>query len=505
MANTTIQIKKSSVPGNKPLSLANGELAINFADGKLFYNNTTNQIAEFAPAAGFSFGSVSANGTLLVADVAADVLTIAAGNNINIVAAALTDRLTISLSDDVVIPSSGSLKVNAVGGDEGGEIKLANAITNSGITTDVIIDIFQNQLRFFESGGTNRGAFINLAIASAGVGSNLLAASAGSTDTTARTIGSSAFDKANAANVLAFNALPNVSGVSTAGTLVIPTGNLNIGASPGSAKLYVFASGGNTAAVVYGSLGGVTVDYQSSSQNYYEANLHSFKSGTTGPNSERMRIDDTGVTANGNVIIRSHGTAQLSIESDADNVNEFEQARLYLKQDGGGTVMRMGFRDGSNDFEFMHEGTGNGLRFGANNNTHMVMDVLGNVSIGATSTQYKLEVIGSFAATTKSFVIPHPTKENFKLRYGSLEGPENGVYLRGRSKRMTIELPEYWEKLVDPDSITVNITPIDRKQELFVKSVTSKKVVLGGGRKPDFFFTVFAERKDVPKLVVEYE
>lgn len=37
MSNTAIQIKYSSVSGNVPLSLANGELAINTFDGKLFY------------------------------------------------------------------------------------------------------------------------------------------------------------------------------------------------------------------------------------------------------------------------------------------------------------------------------------------------------------------------------------------------------------------------------------------------------------------------------------
>ena len=51
----------------------------------------------------------------------------------------------------------------------------------------------------------------------------------------------------------------------------------------------------------------------------------------------------------------------------------------------------------------------------------------GNVGIGTSNTSYKLHVVGSFAATTKSFVIDHPTKSDMKLRYGSLEGPENGV------------------------------------------------------------------------------
>jgi hypothetical protein len=44
MANTVIQIKYSTVTGNTPTSLANGELAINTTDGRLFYSNTTGAI-----------------------------------------------------------------------------------------------------------------------------------------------------------------------------------------------------------------------------------------------------------------------------------------------------------------------------------------------------------------------------------------------------------------------------------------------------------------------------
>ena len=39
---------------------------------------------------------------------------------------------------------------------------------------------------------------------------------------------------------------------------------------------------------------------------------------------------------------------------------------------------------------------------------------------------------GAFSAVTKSFVIKHPLEEGKILRYGSLEGPENGVYIRGK-------------------------------------------------------------------------
>lgn len=219
-SNTRIQLKKSNTPGSVPTSanLAHGELAINLADGKLFYKNTTNHVVEFSPQQTIpdSFGTVNANSTLIIADTQSDILTLIAGNNVSIVGDAINDTITIGLKDDVAI--SGLLSITASSGDEGGEIRLANAVTNSLLAGPVNIDIYQNKLRFFVSGGDARGAFINLASTSAGVGTDLLAA-ASATDTTARNLASEAFDKANAANVLAFNALPNTNGVTFNGTL----------------------------------------------------------------------------------------------------------------------------------------------------------------------------------------------------------------------------------------------------------------------------------------------
>lgn len=208
MPNTVIALKKSATSSAVPTDLANGELAINYADGKLYYKNISGAVVEFNPTTSSNyFGTVNANSTLLVADTTNDVLTILPGNNISIVGDAVNDRLTIALANDVVIPSTGTFKVAAVGGDEGGEIKLANAITNSVLAGDIIIDIYQNKLRFFEAIGTNRGAFINLASAAAGVGTDLLAPSGSSTDTTARDWATSAFAQANTARDHANSAL----------------------------------------------------------------------------------------------------------------------------------------------------------------------------------------------------------------------------------------------------------------------------------------------------------
>lgn len=51
MANTVIQLKHSTVQGNVPVSLANGEISINTRDGKLFYAEPDGTVVEFtAPA-----------------------------------------------------------------------------------------------------------------------------------------------------------------------------------------------------------------------------------------------------------------------------------------------------------------------------------------------------------------------------------------------------------------------------------------------------------------------
>jgi hypothetical protein len=112
---------------------------------------------------------------------------------------------------------------------------------------------------------------------------------------------------------------------------------------------------------------------------------------------------------------------------------------------------------------------------------------------------------GALSAITKSFDIEHPTKKDMRLRYGSLEGPENGVYIRGKSSSSTITLPDYWTGLVDEDSMTVQLTSIGKHKNLYVKDISNNTVTVGGIRGEfEFFYFIQAERKDVDKLVVEY-
>ena len=128
------------------------------------------------------------------------------------------------------------------------------------------------------------------------------------------------------------------------------------------------------------------------------------------------------------------------------------------------------------------------------------------VGIGTTTPGFKLQVNGSFGATTKSFVIPHPTKQGRTLQHGSLEGPEHGVYYRGRLEGSVIELPEYWTALVDEDTITVQLTPNGDFQMLYVEKIEDNQVFVANAADEgvDCFYIIHGERKDVGKMEVEY-
>jgi len=118
--------------------------------------------------------------------------------------------------------------------------------------------------------------------------------------------------------------------------------------------------------------------------------------------------------------------------------------------------------------------------------------------------------LGTFtavAAPFKKFDIPHPTKSGYRLVHTCLEGPEIGVYYRGRLVNSNvIELPEYWRGLIDAETITVSLTPHTFHQELYVKSIewgTRIKIINNCGGSVDCSYIVYAERKDVPKLEIE--
>lgn len=160
MANTVIAIRASGTAAATPSLgvIANGEIALNYADGIIYYKTSSNTL-----------GSIR---TTQPAGLTTEVQYNDAGSF------GSNSRLTFSKTTGLL--SSTLLKSTQSVGDEGGQLDLSTSATNTTLAGgSVAIDIYQNRLRIFETGGTNRGVYIDLANgAAAGVSTNLITGSA---------------------------------------------------------------------------------------------------------------------------------------------------------------------------------------------------------------------------------------------------------------------------------------------------------------------------------------
>jgi hypothetical protein len=127
IANTSLLLKKSGISGNTPTSLANGELAINFSDGKLFYKNALGNISYFYGANnGPSFSTTNANNSLITASTPNDILGFNSTNGISITACTSSKTITID----------GSLTYNLANS--------ANSYANTAYNTAIISGFYAN-------------------------------------------------------------------------------------------------------------------------------------------------------------------------------------------------------------------------------------------------------------------------------------------------------------------------------------------------------------------------
>lgn len=103
--STTIKVKKSGVTGNIPsnASLEYGELALNYADGILYYKNPSNVISFISGSVANTFETINANGTLIISDSNTDILSLQAGDGLHISGDGITDTVTFSVrfTDDI--------------------------------------------------------------------------------------------------------------------------------------------------------------------------------------------------------------------------------------------------------------------------------------------------------------------------------------------------------------------------------------------------------------------
>jgi hypothetical protein len=235
MANTVIALKKSATPTSTPSSLANGELAINYADGKIFYKAANGAILSISGSSANSFSTVNANGTLVVADSPTTILTVEPGNDIAIVGDAVNDKITISVASTLSTNiGTGANSYAAAIGTSGNTYLLATiAGANTAVGTGANNYLLATLAGANSAVGTGANSYANT-IGTSG-NTYLLATLSGANTavgTGANTISIAAFDKANTANlyaflvdsntIAAFTQANNVAGaVTTANTIAI--------------------------------------------------------------------------------------------------------------------------------------------------------------------------------------------------------------------------------------------------------------------------------------------
>jgi len=209
MANTTIQLKKSGVLGNVPASLGLGEIALNYADGKLYYKNASGVITYISSGATTnSFSTVNSNSSLILATSAADTLSFVAGNNISISTDTFNKKITISST------------ASGTGGGGGGPFVVSDDIfTGDGSTvaftlTSTPSDVYSIlvningvlQLTSSYSVATNVLTFTEAPSPGASIEVKTTNSVGANTITNSTALAQSAYDKANSANSLAQSA-----------------------------------------------------------------------------------------------------------------------------------------------------------------------------------------------------------------------------------------------------------------------------------------------------------
>ena len=127
------------------------------------------------PNSALSNSSITINGSAvsLGGSTTIDALPSQSGNN----GKYLTTNGSAASWSTIDLSSYASLSnpiFSAIGGDEGGQINFAIPNTNTTLSGDISLDIYQNRLRIFESSGNNRGAYLNIANLPNGVSSEIL-------------------------------------------------------------------------------------------------------------------------------------------------------------------------------------------------------------------------------------------------------------------------------------------------------------------------------------------
>jgi hypothetical protein len=102
----------------------------------------------------------------------------------------------------------------------------------------------------------------------------------------------------------------------------------------------------------------------------------------------------------------------------------------------------------------------------------------------------------------KTFIIDHPSDENKYLVHACLEGPEAGVYYRGKAsiendESIAINLPDYVEPLAE--ELTIELTPIYSIQgpRIYETSEIENNCFTVYGKNGSFYWTVYGKKNEI--------
>jgi hypothetical protein len=492
-----IQHKRSSTPGNVPLvtGLAQGELGINIGDGKLYTKNSSNSI--------INLGITSISGTSIT-------------------------------------PSSG-LFSNSIGigtTTPSGALHVAGLLQGNTVGTTGII-VSNSHASQSANGQNHTSLYVN---------PTFLTNSSNLNNTYGLLISPSSSGQYGTTNSygLYVNANTLVTGTILGNyAAVFMGGNVGIGTSIPSSQLHVVGSGLFTSGLNISNQTASTIASFDANKNIVSLSIGTYpslielsyvkdvtSSIQTQINSKQNTLTNpvTGTGTSGKISKWSSASALTdSILSESSTVIYIAGSfngnsdDSYLSFDAGARRIGMTKKTGfTGKFTY---GSGSSFAIAQSNistieaaNTftdRLVIDPSGNVGIGTAAPGYKLQVAGSFGATTKSFRIDHPSKSGWNLEYGSLESPYHGIRLTGRDKVIKgvgiVSLPVYLKDLIHDDTtLNIQITNIKHGKIIYVDKIDLKndRFIVKADRSKslgelEFFWTLSGVRKDVDNLVVE--
>ena len=322
----------------------------------------------------------------------------------------------------------------------GTAISLANGGTNANLTATNGGVVYSTASAFAISAAGTAGSILvsagaaaptwgTVALGSANSVTGTLGISNGGTNATSQTTNGINFF--NGTSVTSSSALTYVSGAGVTATENIRAAGFNIAGN--SVVTSLTPSGGSA---IYG---GVTIAVANNGANNTLSVAGSGQTITiTGPG--------TGITGTGtaNSLAKFTATGQIGNANATDNGTTFAISLPTTVTSAGALT----------------SGTYLSITTASGDDNSTSDYFIRGLTSGATS-KFSVDANGNLRATTKSFDIEHPTKPGKRLVYGVLEGPEHGVYHRGTVEgkgKLTVELPEYWSKLVGAD-YSIQLTP----------------------------------------------